>query len=308
MALRNGLLVHGPTHWAAAIRAARRRDRGRLGPQAARCAAALDARARRARRRPPRRGDGRHPARQARAARGAAAVPGRDASLGADGARRRVGGVAAAPARRGAGGEAALAALSLLPSLVALRGGDLAAYHGVEHKAIGAYEQDAATRATRPRSTTAAARTSWRRCSPPTSPAPRCCAASSSARRRWPAAPSQLASLGAAVEVFAWSERHARHRAGARAAPPRATSCSACSGTREPTEEQLEVGRAALAEILRAERRRLTLAAAGWRIRRLPIHRRGSCTDPARGRQRRRAGTPARPGGPRAACTTSSSR
>ena len=63
----------------------------------------------------------------------------------------------------------------------------------------------------------------------------------------------QLASIGAAVEVFAWSERHERHRAArARCAGP-GTSSSACSGTREPTEEQLEVGRAALAEILRVE-------------------------------------------------------
>ena len=30
MALRNGLLVHGPTHWAAAVRT-RRRDQGGLG-------------------------------------------------------------------------------------------------------------------------------------------------------------------------------------------------------------------------------------------------------------------------------------
>ena len=36
MALRNGLLVHGPTHWAAAVRARRRRDRRRLRAQAAR--------------------------------------------------------------------------------------------------------------------------------------------------------------------------------------------------------------------------------------------------------------------------------
>ncbi len=59
------------------------------------------------------------------------------------------------------GGRADLAgvALSMLPSLVALRAGEVAAYHGVEHKAIAAYEQDSGTRATRPRSTIAAART-----------------------------------------------------------------------------------------------------------------------------------------------------
>src|SRR5688500_12223841 len=38
-------------------------------------------------------------------------------------------------------GESAAAALGLLPALVALRDSDLAAYHGVEHKAIGAYEK-----------------------------------------------------------------------------------------------------------------------------------------------------------------------
>ena len=35
-----------------------------------------------------------------------------------------------------------MGAVSLAPALFALRGGDLAAYHGVEHKSIAAYEQD----------------------------------------------------------------------------------------------------------------------------------------------------------------------
>ena len=35
MALRNGLLVHGPTHWAAAVRTRGGDDQGRLRPQAA---------------------------------------------------------------------------------------------------------------------------------------------------------------------------------------------------------------------------------------------------------------------------------
>ena len=38
--------------------------------------------------------------------------------------------------------EAAAAVLSLAPAVFALRGGELAEYHGVEHKAIGAYEAD----------------------------------------------------------------------------------------------------------------------------------------------------------------------
>ena len=71
MALRNGLLVHGPTHWAAAVRDnARARSQVASGPQAAR--------ARRRRACPGVRGVVRlgealrgHPARQARAARSA---------------------------------------------------------------------------------------------------------------------------------------------------------------------------------------------------------------------------------------------
>ena len=62
----------------------------------------------------------------------------------------------------------------------------------------------------------------------------------------------QLASLGAAVEVFAWSERNAG-TATARALRRPGHELQRVLGTREPTDAQLEVGRAALAAILRAE-------------------------------------------------------
>ena len=62
----------------------------------------------------------------------------------------------------------------------------------------------------------------------------------------------QLASLGAAVEVFAWSERHAQ-TATARALRRPGHELQRVLGTREPTDEQLEIGRAALDEILLAE-------------------------------------------------------
>ena len=55
------------------------------------------------------------------------------ASLGGTLLRRRL---------RGVGGEAAAAVVSIVPAVFALRGGELAPYHGVEHKAIGAYEAD----------------------------------------------------------------------------------------------------------------------------------------------------------------------
>jgi uncharacterized protein YqhQ len=61
-----------------------------------------------------------------------------------------------------------------------------------------------------------------------------------------------LASTAAAVEVFAWCERHAETGL-ARAIRRPGFAIQRAIGTREPDERQLEVGRAALAEILRVE-------------------------------------------------------
>jgi uncharacterized protein YqhQ len=61
-----------------------------------------------------------------------------------------------------------------------------------------------------------------------------------------------LASTGIAVEVFAWSERHSGTPV-ARALKRPGFELQRAFGTREPDERQLEVGRAALAEILRVE-------------------------------------------------------
>ena len=195
----------------------RRRDRHRLRPQAA--GARRRRRARRARRGPARRGVRRDPARQARRcpqarlpfeyARRSSASPPAPSLAGAL-LRRRV---------RGASGEAAAAMLSLAPAVLALRGGELAAYHGVEHKAIAAYEAERGRAPTPPRSTTAAARTSSRRCWPPTSPARCCCAACSSG-------PGPVAGAGVARRVDRRGSRgvrvvraQRRHAARARPAP-----------------------------------------------------------------------------------------
>ena len=62
-------------------------------------------------------------------------------------------------ARDAVGGEALSAALGMVPAMVALSGSELASYHGVEHKAIAAYEQEPRSRRRRRRSTSAAART-----------------------------------------------------------------------------------------------------------------------------------------------------
>jgi uncharacterized protein YqhQ len=61
-----------------------------------------------------------------------------------------------------------------------------------------------------------------------------------------------LASTAVAVEVFAWSERNAGTRT-ARALRRPGFEIQRLIGTREPDERQLEVGRAALEEILRVE-------------------------------------------------------
>ncbi len=249
MALRNGLLVHGPTHWAAAVRrpdgsiavasGVKPRLHGRLaGLPGARGVVRMGEAMLvipLVKRALP---EARLPWQDARVLGAVLAASGGGALL-----RRRISGPA---------GEAAVATLSLLPSLVALRGGDLAAYHGVEHKAIGAYEQDAsdAREATKEHD----------RCgSHLMAPLLVANLAGTALLRRAVARPSaaaaaavSLASLGAAVEVFTWSERHA-DSAAARTLRLPGHELQRVLGTREPTETQLEVGRAALEEILRVE-------------------------------------------------------
>ena len=61
-----------------------------------------------------------------------------------------------------------------------------------------------------------------------------------------------LGSAAVAVEVFAWGERHPDSAVTRMMRRP-GFEIQRAVGTREPTEEQLEVGRAALAEILRVE-------------------------------------------------------
>jgi uncharacterized protein YqhQ len=250
MALRNGLLVHGPSHWAAAVR----RDDGTIavasGPKPRVTGAVVGVPGVRG---VVRLGEAMAVIPLVKRALPEARLPWQDATVAGAIGVAAVGGAALRRRLKGAGGEAAIAALSIVPSLVALRGGDLAAYHGVEHKAIGAYEQDAddAREATKEHD----------RCGSHLM-APLLAAnlagtvlLSRTMERPSPAANAamQLASLGAAVEVFAWSERHAE-TATARALRRPGHALQRVLGTREPTDAQLEVGRAALEEILRVER------------------------------------------------------
>ena len=252
MALRNGLLVHGPTHWAAAVRD----DAGAIQVASGRKPKL------------------RLPVDKVPGARGvvklaeamvviplvkralpATKLPFQNASV--LGAMAGTTGVAALLRRRlggSVGGEAAVAAVSILPSIVALRSGDLAAYHGVEHKAIAAYEQDTPDARD-------AAKEHDRCGSHLMAPLLGANLAGTVLLRSLVTRPRpvhgaavQLASLGAAVEVFAWSERNAGTPV-ARALQRPGHELQRVLGTREPSERQLEVGRAALAEILRVEGR-----------------------------------------------------
>jgi uncharacterized protein YqhQ len=249
MALRNGLLVHGPNHWAAAVRA----GDGSVGvasgrkPRATGFAVAIPGA-----RGVIRLGEAMAVIPLVKRALPEARLPFQDgpvlgmmAAAAVTGSllRRRAGGLR---------GEAAAAAISLVPSLFALRGGDLAAYHGVEHKAIAAYEhgdQDAAD----------AAKEHDRCGSHLMAPMLAANIAGAALLKKVVERPRpvhgaalSLASVGLAVEVFAWSERHNASRT-AKALRRPGYELQRVLGTREPTDEQLEVGRAALAEILRVE-------------------------------------------------------
>ena len=249
MALRNGLLVHGPTHWAAAVRT----DDGELKVASGR---KPDLGAKSAERIPGVRGVVKLAEAMAvipvvKRTLPEARLPMQDVkTLGAMGAAA-LGGQAIRKAGRGIGREAAVALVSVAPALMALRSGDLAAYHGVEHKAIAAYEDD---------SDAAEATKEHDRCgSHLVAPMLAAAAVGNVAARRaglrGPAAEAAvgLGSAALAVEVFAWSERHP-DSALTRLMRVPGHEIQRAVGTREPTAEQLEVGRAALEEILRVER------------------------------------------------------
>jgi uncharacterized protein YqhQ len=251
MALRNGLLIHGPTHWAAAVRdrdgrievASERKPElaprliaklpGLRGPvKLAEAMLVLPL----ARRRLP---AARMPFEDGRVVGAAAATIALTSLL-----RRRA---PATPLREGI-----VQAMGAVPALVALADRDLAAYHGVEHKAIAAYE--------RGREDVAAVPKEHDRCgSNLIVPMMLLSAGGTLLLERLVADPTAAARAGVglggasvAVEMFAWSDRHhGEPLAEAFHAPGR--EIQRRWATKEPTPEQLEVGIAAMAEILRVE-------------------------------------------------------
>jgi uncharacterized protein YqhQ len=248
MALRNGLLVHGPTHWAAAVRTKQGDIKVASGPKP-RVTIADDI--------PGLRGLFRLGEAFAviplvKRALPQAKLPFENPSVLGVAAGASLAGALLRRRVRGATGEAAAAMLSLAPAVLALRGGELAAYHGVEHKAIAAYEADDEDARD--------ALKEHERCgSHLMAPMLAANLAGTLLLKRAATRPNAvtggavaLASTAAAVEVFAWTERHADSPV-TKALKKPGYELQRLIGTREPDERQLEVGRAALAEILRVE-------------------------------------------------------
>ena len=242
MALSNGVLVHGPTSWGAAVRASDGSIRAASGPKRsfapnvttpfvrgplrlAEAFAVLPD----VRRALP---EARFPFERPRVA---AAVL---AGAAAAGIARR--------SRLGFAAREAIASLaSLAPAAIALKGGDLASYHGAEHISIGTYE------------TGKPATKEHDRCGGHlvgplmlTSAAASALAARAPARAR-PTARA-VGAVGAAVEVFGWMGRHPDHPVSRALARP-GHELQARVSTAEPSPAQLDVAGAALAACLAAE-------------------------------------------------------
>lgn len=255
MALANGLLVHGPTSWATAIRANDGEIRVASGAK-------------------PRLAHG--PLAEVPLVRGVlrmaeamAVVPA--ARRGSPGARLAMENmtvvvamvastIAAAAARRGIRSvlaqESVATVAGLAPALVALRVSDAAVWHGVEHKSIAAYEEggpdEVARAADHPKEHTRCgsnlvlplmvasvlANTALRSVVPKPSVAARLAATA--------------VSVGAAVELFTFAARRPGNPV-SRAVHGVGHLMQARFATVEPAATDLAVGRAAMDEILRLE-------------------------------------------------------
>jgi uncharacterized protein YqhQ len=246
MALQNGVLVHGPTSWAVAVRT----DAGELrvasgkksvrgadvtnpllrGPMRLLDAFALLPRVRRA-----------LPEVRMPFERPVVLVSIVVSAVAAHRLRRSA---LLGPATR----ELLGGAVSLVPATLALRGSDLAAYHGAEHISIGTYEHG------EPRGK------EHERCgSHLIGPLLGTSAIAAALAARFPdgarglaRAAAAVGSLAAATEIFSWMVRNPEHPV-ARALAWPGHELQHRLATAEPDADQLEVAEAALQECLRLE-------------------------------------------------------
>jgi uncharacterized protein YqhQ len=144
--------------------------------------------------------------------------------------------------------EAAVVMASLVPALIALRGEELTSYHGAEHVSIGTYE------------TGEPAAKEHERCGshlvgPLTIATALAGAAAELAPARHRTAArvvGAIGAIGAAVEVFGWMSRNPDKRLSRALARP-GTELQRRLSTSEPSAAQLEVAEAALRTVLEAE-------------------------------------------------------
>jgi uncharacterized protein YqhQ len=259
MALRNGLLIHGPTAWAAAAR----RPDGSIevgsGPKPSFAQGRLGSIP--GFRGPLRLAEAMAVVPLARSQVRSARLPLEDSRVilaagiaaAASGLARRwraeTASASAATLREGV-----VAVLGVLPAAAALRDRDLAAYHGVEHKAIGAYERGSRDPRDAPKE--------HERCgSNLIAPLLAFSVAGQVITERMSARPGPVVraaagtgAVSAAVEVFAYAERKPESAIG-RAVHAVGHEIQRLFSTREPTPEQLEVGVAALDAVLAEERK-----------------------------------------------------
>jgi uncharacterized protein YqhQ len=252
MALRNGLLIHGPTSWGAAARAkdgsidvasGKKPDFG--GNRIAKVPIL---------RGPVRLAEAFAVIPIARFSVPSSRLPFEDPRVIAAGiASTLIGNLI----RGGRGGKATpireglSATVGLLPSIVSLSGSDLAAYHAAEHKSIGGYEQD---------KDPADVPKEHKRCgSNLIAPMVFFSIAGQLLTDRLIEKPGRLAravsavaGISLSVEVFVHAERHPDSFVG-RAVHFAGHEIQARFATREPTREQLDVAVAALDAVLAAE-------------------------------------------------------
>jgi uncharacterized protein YqhQ len=149
---------------------------------------------------------------------------------------------------RPAAQELAAGVLALAPAFLSLRGNDLAAYHGAEHISIGTYEHD------EPRAR------EHERCGShligpllATTAAANAVAATVPVRFRRPArAAASLGAIAAATELFGWMVRNPEKKLARLLAKP-GHELQHRYATKEPSPEQVEVAEAALRACLELE-------------------------------------------------------
>jgi uncharacterized protein YqhQ len=245
MALANGVLVHGPGHWACAIRGEGGAIEVASGPKPLRATEI---------RNPLLRGPARlaevfallpEVRRQLPKAQLPFQRPGVvGAMLGSTLGMRLLRASRLSPLTQ----EAIGAFLAVGPAAVALRGSNLAEYHGAEHIAIGTYEHGSERAKEHERCGTHVI-----------GPLLLTSAAGSMLASRAPVeirplarAAAGVGAVAASLEVFSWMVRNERHPL-ARALAKPGHELQHRFVTAEPTPEQLEVAQAALAECVRLE-------------------------------------------------------